>query len=329
MDVRSFNSFESAPKIPQRLFSGKPKARIHFFDTCKEGDDKYAIAAEKLKHNEGTPPPQLGWLGKKFYIILQDKEGTYYKVNKASLKARLCISEEDLENSSEDDLTNAIRVKVEILKRTEKEAQNLREAQFANKLSSFKWKIPTVYPYERNEYVEEYALQLKNEGLEESKIKEIGDEVGDIAVEALGCSLSLENEEIDDQINDILAYYFIEIAKVSKPEVTVVIFDSILNKLSLYLERNLDFKEVKPYLIHCVRAVEEGLDNLLSTLPEEGKEKFNNELQKRLDDKGVLHLLEASYLVSKGKINLNQVLEKTSQNMQNFVQELLNQSEKI
>jgi hypothetical protein len=96
----SYNSPERAPKLPNS--AGKAKSRIHFGDFTS-GKDPYAIAAKRII-TKGNNPPKLHSFQKKIYILQQDpdpnKAGTYYKINKLSLKKRLGISSEELKNAA-------------------------------------------------------------------------------------------------------------------------------------------------------------------------------------------------------------------------------------
>lgn len=80
----------------KKLSPGKRQSRITFFgnDFGKHSDNRYYIAAEKLKPNKNGQPPKLGRIDKRYYILFAHQEGnqtTFYKVNKNSLRLRLGI----------------------------------------------------------------------------------------------------------------------------------------------------------------------------------------------------------------------------------------------
>jgi len=98
-----FSASETALKIPDSL--GSKTSRLHLTNKYTLGKDPYAIAAKQLKMTTSTPPA-LGWLEKKYYVLLQ-RPGTniWYKVNKNSLKKRLGISEIELEKNKDKELS--------------------------------------------------------------------------------------------------------------------------------------------------------------------------------------------------------------------------------
>lgn len=93
----NFNPKELAPKL--KYSAGRAKGRVHFIrggELSEVGKNRYAVAAKKALSQNGNQP-KLNCFQKLFFILYKDGEdGTYYKINKLSLRKRLGITAQQL-----------------------------------------------------------------------------------------------------------------------------------------------------------------------------------------------------------------------------------------
>jgi Domain of unknown function (DUF4804) len=88
------------------ISKGDSTDRLYLFSTT-DLTHRYAIAAEIIKASDPKKPPTLGWLDKKYYVLVKGEPGTtWYKINKSSLQKRLNITSKELGAQVKDGIAN-------------------------------------------------------------------------------------------------------------------------------------------------------------------------------------------------------------------------------